>query len=440
MKFTPHTEKEVAEMLGTIGVKSIDDLFSPIPKEMQAKSLDLPAGLSEFEALAKLKSLAAKNDSGMACFLGGGVYDHFIPAAVDAISSRPEFYTAYTPYQPEASQGTLQVLYEYQTMICELTGMEASNASMYDGGTALAEAALMALRIGKKRRRVVMDSSVNPVYKEIVKTYLGFLDAEVVDLVYGTDDTIEKYLDGKTAGFLFQNPAFDGTVRDYTETAAKIHGDGGVAVSFVYPISLGAVKSPAEMGFDIAVGDGQSLGNPLSFGGPYFGFMSTTMSHIRNLPGRIVGKTVDTKGRPGYVLTLQAREQHIRRQKATSNICSNQSLCAMNGLFYLALLGKEGLAEVAKLCHSKAEYAKKKLAAIDGVKIVNEGATFNEFVVKLPKKAEKVCEKLAVKGILAGIPFDHFVKGKDKKLLVAVTELRTKDEIDAFADALGGAL
>lgn len=413
-------------MLETIGVSSLSDLFAPIPDELKTEKFDLPAGISEPEAVKALKKLAGKNDSEMICFLGGGVYDHFIPAAVDALASRPEFYTAYTPYQPEASQGTLQALYEYQTMMCELTGMEASNASMYDGGTALAEAALMALRISKKRSKIVIDSSVNPYYAEIVKTYLSFLDVEVSD---GDCADIDGCLDGTAAGYLFQNPAFDGTVRDFTEINEKIHADKAVSVACVYPVSLGLIKSPGEMGFDIAVGEGQSLGNPLSFGGPYFGFMTTTMKHIRNLPGRIVGKTVDTEGRDGYVLTLQAREQHIRRQKATSNICSNQSLCAMNGLFYLALLGKSGLEQVAKLCKAKAEYAKSELSKIDGVTVAS-GETFNEFLLELPVNTEDVCAQMAEKGILAGIPVG------DKKLLIAVTEQRTKEDIDTLVSAL----
>ncbi|PLX68835.1 MAG: aminomethyl-transferring glycine dehydrogenase [Denitrovibrio sp.] len=439
MKFTPHTIEETAEMLETIGVSQVSDLFSPIPDELKTEKFDLPVGISESETMKIMKKLAGKNDADMVCFLGGGVYEHFIPAAVDALSSRPEFYTAYTPYQPEASQGTLQVLYEFQTMMCELTGMEASNASMYDGGTALAEAALMALRISKKRSRIVLDGSVNPVQKEIVKTYLSFLEVEVADIEYGSDDSINNYLDGQTAGFIFQNPAFDGTVKDYTEINEKIHADKAVSVVSVYPISLGLIKTPGDMGFDIAVGDGQSLGNPLSFGGPYFGFMTTTMKHIRNLPGRIVGKTVDTKGRDGYVLTLQAREQHIRRQKATSNICSNQSLCAMNGLFYMSLMGEKGLMDAASLCKSKAEYAKSELAKVKGVKVA-DGETFNEFVVELSAKAEDVCLKLADKGILAGIPMNNYINDAENKLLVAVTELRTKQDIDTLVSEIGGAL
>jgi len=437
MKFTPHTDNEIVEMLGTIGAKDIDELFSPIPSELKTSGLKLPDGISEQEAVAKLKKLADRNSSDMKCFLGGGVYDHFIPAAVDALSSRPEFYTAYTPYQPEASQGTLQVLYEFQTMMCELTGMEASNASMYDGGTALAEAALMALRISKKRNKIVIDCSVNPHHKEIVKTYLSFLGTEVTEI--GAEDSAENHIDGTAAGFLFQNPAYDGDVRDYTELNQKIHADKSVSAVSVYPISLGLIKSPGNMNFDIAVGDGQSLGNPLSFGGPYFGFMTTTLKHIRNLPGRIAGKTVDTEGRTGYVLTLQAREQHIRRQKATSNICSNQSLCAMNGLFYMALLGREGLTDVAKLCKSKAEYAKSKLAEIKGVKVIGKGETFNEFVVELDKNAEDVCKNLSDKKILAGIPMSVY-GGEDSRLLIAVTEQRTKEDIDQLAKAIGGAL
>lgn len=426
MKFTPHTKDDVEKMLGTIGVSSVDELFAGIPDELKTPGLNLPDGMSEYEALKRMKELASQNSPEMLCFLGGGVYDHFIPAAVSALSSRPEFYTAYTPYQPEASQGTLQALYEYQTMICELTGMEASNASMYDGGTALAEAALMALRISKKRKKIVIDPSVNPVSREIVRTYLSFLDAEISD-----------ELDSDTAGVLFQNPGYDGTVRDLSGEVGKVHDAGAVAVASVYPISLGMIKSPGEMGFDIAVGEGQPLGNPLSFGGPYFGFMACTMKHIRNLPGRIAGRTVDTEGRDGYVLTLQAREQHIRRQKATSNICSNQSLCAMNGLFYLALLGRKGLEQTASMCHSKSEYAKQVLSELPGVSVVNEGETFNEFVIKLPVNASELCGKLAECGILGGIPFDVY-GGGENMLLVAVTEKRTREEIDALAVDIGG--
>jgi len=442
MKFTPHTETEIKEMLADIGASSLSGLFDPIPSEFRTDGLNLPEGLSEYEALKEIRKLAVKNTSDMPCFLGGGVYDHFIPSAVDALASRPEFYTAYTPYQPEASQGTLQALYEYQTMMCELTGMQASNASMYDGGTALAEAALMALRISKKRSRIVLDSSLNPVHKQIVKTYLSFLDADIVDIEYRSDKKAEDFLDGKTAGFLFQNPAFDGTVHDYTDTVSKIHDDKSIAVSSVYPVSLGIVKTPGEMGFDIAVGEGQSLGNPLSFGGPYFGFMTTTAKHIRNLPGRIVGKTKDSEDRDGYVLTLQAREQHIRRQKATSNICSNQSLCAMNGLFYLALTGADGLRETAVLCHSKAEYAKSELSKIKGVSIENSGPTFNEFVVKLPSDAEKICRIISKAGILAGIPLKNYAYTgvSENELLVAVTEKRSKEEIDMLVQGIGGAI
>lgn len=436
MKYTPHTHDEINEMLNLIGVDSINSLFAPIPKELKTKTLNIPDGLSEMEVVEKLKKMSAKNNINCINFLGGGVYDHFIPAAADALCSRTEFYTAYTPYQPEASQGTLQALYEFQTMMCDLTGMDASNASMYDGATALAEAALMALRISKKRNRIVMDASVNPISKKVVETYVKYLDVDIVNISFNDEESIENYLDGKTAGFLFQNPAFDGTVEDFTKIVEKIHTDKAVAIVSVYPISLGMLKTPAEMEFDIAVGDGQSLGNPLSFGGPYFGFMTTTKKYVRNLPGRIVGKTVDKDEKEGYVLTLQAREQHIRRQKATSNICSNQSLCALNGLVYLSLLGLEGLKDVAKLCFDKTEYTKSVLSSIDGVTILNSANTFNEFVMKLPISAKDITKLLIEEGIMGGIPFENFVAGAENELLVAVTEKRSKEDIDTFAEKL----
>ncbi|MEJ2337214.1 MAG: aminomethyl-transferring glycine dehydrogenase subunit GcvPA, partial [Gemmatimonadales bacterium] len=356
MSFTPHTPEEIREMLAAIGVGSIDDLFRPIPEELRARSFDLPPGISEFEMMARLQEMAAQNGR-VVPFVGGGYYDHVVPAAVDHLAGRSEFYTAYTPYQPEVSQGALQALFEYQSAICSLTGLEASNASLYDGGTALAEAAMMALRV-TGRDRVILDGAINPFHRAIVRTYLANLPVEIVELppVNGMPDRqgLDGKLDGRCAAVLVQNPTFFGCVADYSDLAAQVHKSGALLVSAVYAVSLGILKTPGEMGVDIAVGDGQCLGNHLSFGGPAFGFIAAKKQYIRNMPGRIVGETVDREGRRGFVLTLQAREQHIKRHKATSNICSNQSLCALRGLIFLVILGKRGLVELARINRDKA--------------------------------------------------------------------------------------
>ena len=390
--YCPNTPEEIREMLAAIGVGSIEELFSPIPAELRARSFDLPAGMSEFELYQRMKGLAELNAAGMTNFIGGGFYDHHIPAAVDHLSGRAEFYTAYTPYQPECSQGTLQALFEYQTAICRLTGMEVSNASLYDGGTALAEGAMMALRV-TGRNRLIIDGGVNPLYRQIIRTYLENLEVEIIDLPSHDGVTnrplLASLLDDRTAAVIVQNPNFFGSLDDLTDLADEAHTKGALLVASVYPVSLGLVTSPSAMGVDVVTGDGQSLGNPLSFGGPSFGFIATTKKYIRNLPGRIIGETVDREGRRGFVLTLQAREQHIKRHKATSNICSNQSLCALRGLIYLSSLGKEGFAELARLNYDKAEYAKGLLGKVRGVKVINNSPTFNEFTLALPKPAAR---------------------------------------------------
>jgi glycine dehydrogenase subunit 1 len=398
--------------------------------------------MSEFEMLDRLKELAASNCD-ITSFVGGGYYDHLIPAAVDHLAGRSEFYTAYTPYQPEASQGSLQALFEYQTAICRLTGHEVSNASLYDGGTALAEAAMMALR-ATGRNRLLVDGSINPFFRGVLKTYLDNLSVEIVELapVDGMLDlpAMTRELDDRCAALLVQNPTFFGCIADYSEVAAQVHASGALLVASVYPVSLGLIKSPGEMGVDIAVGDGQSLGNHLSFGGPAFGFISTTKKYIRNMPGRIVGETVDREGRRGFVLTLQAREQHIKRHKATSNICSNQSLCALRGLIFLAALGKQGMVELALLNRDKAEYAKEALSALPGVTVLSSAPTFNEFTVSLPVSADMVVEKLILKGIAVGVPLGQYYQGSENCLVVTVTEKRTKLEIDRLVEELGRVL
>jgi glycine dehydrogenase subunit 1 len=439
MSYCPNTEKEQQEMLSAIGVSSVEGLFAAIPAALRATKFDLPQGMSEFETFDRMKGVAGKNSSDTLNFIGGGYYDHIIPAAVDHLSGRAEFYTAYTPYQPECSQGTLQALFEYQTAICRLTGLGVSNASLYDGATACAEAAMMALRV-TGRNRIIVDACVSPFSREVLKTYLFNLDVEIVEIapVDGALDRAElgRLLDDTVAGVLIQNPNFFGTVEDFTSLANEVHAKGALLIASVYPVSLGMLKSPGEMGVDIAVGDGQSLGNPLSFGGPSFGFIAAKKSYIRNMPGRIVGETVDKNGKRGFVLTLQAREQHIKRHKATSNICSNQGLCALRGLIFLSTIGKTGLKEMASLNRDKAEYAKKRLTSISGVKLLHSGPTFNEFTIILPNSSPPIVSALLKKGIAAGVPAGEYYNGLENALIVTVTEKRSKSEIDRLAQAI----
>jgi glycine dehydrogenase subunit 1 len=435
MPFTPHTPNDVKRMLAQIGIKDESELFASIPSALRPKSFNINEGLSEFEVFENLKTLASKNDTSKVCFLGGGYYDHIIPSAVDALAGRSEFYTAYTPYQPEASQGTLQALYEYQTMICELTGMEATNASMYDGGTAMAEAALMAVRITKKNK-IIIDSGVNPLYIKIINTYLAYHDIEVICL-HVTSDKINKeellpLIDDKTAAYIFQNPNFFGSIEDYQEIIEALHSVKALAVMSSYPIALGILKSPGEMDVDIYCGDGQSLGNYLGFGGPSFGILATKQKYIRNLPGRIIGMTDDPEGRRSYVLTLQAREQHIRRERATSNICSNQNLMALRATMFLSLLGKKGFEDLSLQNYNKATYLKNELSKIRAVTLYNQNPTFNEFVISLPISSSQFLEKMEEKGFFAGLKLDSLYEKFEKKVLISVTEKRTKAQIDSF--------
>lgn len=437
--YIPHTDADLQEMLHVLGIKGMDDLFTDILPHQRPKSFDLPHGQSEFEVSEYIKKLAAKNSSQLIHFLGGGYYDHYVPAAVSALISRGEFYTAYTPYQPECAQGTLQALYEFQSAICALTEMEVANASLYDGGTALYEAAMMAIRL-TKRHKIIVDGGVSPIYRKILKTYTSNLHFEFQEtpVVHGQSDRqeIEKLFDDQTAAIILQNPNFFGAIDDHSDIIAAAHKYGILAIESVYPVSLGLLKTPGEMGADIVTGEGQSLGLSLNFGGPYLGFMSTRKKFIRQMPGRIVGQTIDEKGRRCFVNTLQAREQHIRREKATSNICTNVSLCAVQAMIFMALLGREGLKELAQLNLDKAEFMRQCLEKIPGVIVKRSSPTFNEFTVYLPVDASLVVEAMIGKGFAAGFPLGRYYPGMKNYMIVAVTEKRTKEEILKYAKAL----
>ena len=443
MNFIPHTQEDIKQMLKAIGVSSIDELFKDIPASLRPRSFNIPAGKSELEVTEALHKLSLKNATGLINFLGAGFYDHFIPAVVDAITSRSEFYTAYTPYQPECSQGWLQAIYEYQTIICELTGLDVSNASLYDGGTALFEAMMMAVR-HTGRNKIIIDSGVNLIYRTMLYTYTLNLSIEFVEIpvVHGQSSRQDlfKHLDDKTAAVILQNPNFFGSIDDYSDVVKEAHKFGALAITSVYPVSLGMLKTPQEMGFDIATGEGQSLGIPLSFGGPYLGFMAAKNELLRQMPGRIVGATIDSDGKRGFVLTLQTREQHIRRQNATSNICSNEALCALAAAVFVSLLGKDGLKELAEHNYRKAEFTKELLSRINGVEVKRSSPTFNEFTVLLRRNADEVAQRMIKKGFACGFPLGRFYKGMNNYLLIAVTEKRTKEEICRFIDSLEAVL
>ncbi len=439
MPFIANTKEQQDEMLAEIGLTR-EGLFADIPSELVCKEFDLPEGISEMQVRNQLDGLANKNSTHLTCFLGGGFYDHFIPSAIDALSGRSEFYTSYTPYQPELSQGTLQAIYEFQSVICRLTNMEASNASVYDGGTALYEAMMMSLRV-TGRNKIIMDDSVNPIYRVMIKSYTQNLNIDLEetlneDGLTNRKEILEK-IDDETAAVIVQNPNFFGCVDDFTDIAEAAHAKGALLVVSTYPISLGLVKTPGEMGADIVTGDGQSLGLPMSFGGPYVGFMATRQKYVRKMPGRIAGITKDRRGRDGFVLTLQAREQHIRREKATSNICTNQALCALRSLMYLSLMGRQGLKDVAQQCADKASYTFQRLTAIDKVKPrFGNRWFFNEFVLEMPGNGADVIGKLIEEGIAAGFPLSRYYKNMENAILIAVTEKRSKQEIGLLAEKL----
>jgi glycine dehydrogenase subunit 1 len=438
MPYISNTDAERQEMLKAIGVSSFNDLLINIPYELRLKkALDLPAPLSELEVIRILKDISKRNldTESTISFLGAGAYDHYIPVAIDHIISRSEFYTAYTPYQPEVSQGTLQAIYEYQTLICEITGMEVANASMYDGGSALAEAALMALN-ETKRDEILISQGVHPYYRRIVKTYCHGQNIVVKEIPLEQGVTslarLSELISDKTAAVLIQHPNFLGYLEEVQDLESIIHQTGTLFVTSNDPISLGVLAPPGEYNVDIMTGEGQGLGNSLSFGGPYFGIFAVKKEFVRKMPGRIVGATVDTNGHRGFVLTLQTREQHIRREKATSNICTNQALNALAGTVYLTLMGKHGFQEVANHCLQKSHYLAEQISQIKGFRLKYSNPFFKEFVLEVPDSPDDLLRALKAENILGGIDLSQFDYGFSNEILIAVTEKRTRGELDYF--------
>jgi glycine dehydrogenase subunit 1 len=439
-RYIPHTEEDVKKMLEVIGLKEVEDLFRVIPKESKlSKPLNLPEPLSEPDLIRHLQGFQVPVTSS---FLGAGAYHHFIPAVVSSLVSRSEFYTAYTPYQPEISQGTLQAIFEYQTLMCQLTGMEVSNASLYDGASSLAEAVLMAHRI-TRRKKVLLSEAIHHEYRKVIQTYIDPDQQEIVLIPFKKDEgrTDEKVLfellNEEVSAVVIQNPNFFGVIEDLHPIGKKVHDLGGLMiVGFSEAVAYGILQPPGAMGADIVAGEGQSLGIPVSYGGPYLGIFNTQEKFVRNMPGRLVGETVDLEEKRGFVLTLATREQHIRRERATSNICTNEGLCALMATVFLSCLGKEGLKELAMINLSKAEYAKKAASRIRGCKPNFTAPTFNEFVLQIEKEPEEVLERFKKEKILGGLPLAKFYPELHHHLLITVTEMNTKEEIDRWAEVL----
>ena len=444
MTYIPNTDADRRAMMAAIGIESVEELLTVIPQEVRLDApLDLPPALSELELHDTLGGMAALNGSAdrMASFVGGGMYDHFVPSAVGHLAGRSEFLTSYTPYQPEVSQGTLQGIYEFQTMICELTGLDVANASMYDGASATAEAALLA-RSATRRDRVLLAGGLHPHYAETVYTYAHGpgIEVETLPCTAGTLDPelLASALSDDTACVIVQHPNFFGCLESMGDLERVVHGAGALLVMAVDPISLGVIESPGAYGADIAVGEGQSMGNQVSYGGPALGFFAARNRFVRRMPGRIAGQTVDEENRRGFVLTLQAREQHIRRDKATSNICTSQQLNALMATIYLSLIGKQGLKQVAELCLHKSHYAAERIADLPDYELAFDRSFFKEFVVQTPVPAGEIVTRLANEGLLAGIDLARFPSlNMENGLLIAVTERRTRAQIDRLVEALG---
>jgi glycine dehydrogenase subunit 1 len=448
MPFIPHTEAEIESMLKTIGVRSIDELFDEIPKDLFIDDLpNIPEGISEMAVSRLMKERAQQNKTNALCFIGAGAYEHHIPAPVWHIAARGEFMTAYTPYQAEASQGTLQLLYEYQTMMARLTGMDASNASLYDGGSGLGEAILMAIRANRKSKskKILLPKTIHPLYREAALSMVKNQDVHLIEIPYdektGVTDlnALSQYENEDIAAIVIPQPNFFGCLENVDELTNWAHAHHAIVIAVVNPISLALLKEPGkwgEKGVDIVCGEGQPLGAPLSGGGPYFGFLTCKQEHIRQMPGRIIGSTTDTEGNIGYVLTLQAREQHIRRSKATSNICSNQGLMVTAATIFMSILGPKGLEQVAKTCHNNTKILVEKLSAINGVKIMFNRPYFHEVVLSLPKSAKTILDKMAEQNILAGFDLSEHYPELENVLLVCCTETKTEEDIETYVNAL----
>lgn len=447
MPFIPHTENEIREMLSVIGADNIDQLFSEIPSHLRAKNLDgIPQGMTEME-INRLMSSRAALDGKPICFLGAGAYEHHIPAAVWQITTRGEYYTAYTPYQAEASQGTLQLIYEFQSMMTALTGMDVSNASLYDGASGLAEAVLMSVRANRKSksRKILVPRSLHPSYKKATESIVKHQNIELVDVEFESQTgqidfaSLKQYEGEDITALVISHPNFFGTLEQVDALTDWAHENNMLVIAVTNPISLALLKPPGEwgtIGADIACGDGQPLGAPMSSGGPYYGFMCCKKAHVRQMPGRIVGRTVDQEGREGFVLTLQAREQHIRRSKATSNICTNQGLVVTASTIHMAIMGPKGLEQVAASCHENTNRLIEKLTAINGVELVYQGAKFHEAVIRVNQSSAEVLKALADKNILGGFDLAKDYPELENCILICATEMRTDEDIEAYANAL----
>jgi len=441
MPYIPHSEADRQAMLEAIGARSIEELFKDVPEGVRFPALKLPPAASEMEIRWELEALAGANFTVAdgPCFLGAGAYHHFVPAVVDAVLRRGEFYTAYTPYQPEVSQGTLQAIWEYQSMICELTGMEVSNASHYDGATATAEAVITAINVQRKRRKVVISPRVHPEYRAVVRTYTQGMGLEITgDERLDADlPQVLAHLDGETACLIVQSPNFFGQIEELSAAAEAAHAQKALLVVVSDPIALGLLKPPGAFGADIVVGEGQGLGVGLNYGGPYLGFFATRMEHVRKMAGRLVGQTVDVEGKRGFVLTLSAREQHIRRDKATSNICTNQGLVALAAAVYMAALGRCGMRQVAGLCYHRAHYAADQIDGLDGYAVLRDRPFFTEFVVRCPRPVAEINEELLDGwGIIGGYDLGRDYPHLRDHMLLCVTEMNPREEIDMLVEAL----
>lgn len=434
MPFVANSDADRAAMLAAVGAKGVEELFADIPAARRFPKLDLPEPLSELEALREVEAMASRNVSASTCawFLGAGAYDHFIPSVVPAIASRGEFLTAYTPYQPEVAQGTLQAIFEYQSMAAELLGMEVVNASHYDGATALAEAVLMAHHNAPGRGRVLVPAALHPEYKDVVRTYLAAFPVKVEE--YQGDPALAA-LDEGVFALVAAYPEFEGELRDLKPAADKAHASGALFIVQADPVMCGLLKSPGELGADIVVAEGQSLGNSMNYGGPFLGMMGATSKLVRKMPGRIVGEAKDHEGRKGFVLTLSAREQHIRREKAVSNICSNQGLVMLQTCVYLAAMGKGGLKAVARLSYDKAHYAAELIGKIPGFRVENK-SFFKEFLVSTPIPAEEISARLSRRCVVPGLPLSRYYPARKNELLVCATEKATKAQIELLAQSL----